>query len=369
MSKINYFCLAFFIINVLGIKQTRRDFYNLNPNFKDQENIQENKVDYSDRCDLISEGPICLFNSDRILLPDNTNDDLIGYWSFDEIEPVDHSGKSNHAIGNVKAGPSFGGYGSSALFSDGNYLQVPHKHNLDSNSFTFTFWLYIIDDFSNNDQGEKNCPIIQKGDNNGTNYESIFTIIYDREEKNLKINVHSSNEEELLSQSKVLPRHWVHIAVIKTKENVIQLYVNGIFDNQFALTSNFESNHSSLFIGGTPQTKEDCKYHFLIDELRFYKTEVEQDYIQAEASPVLGGVSPNFLKIGCKDFLLEEAKAKCTDGYRLCTSIELHTGGFQIARNLGLINWDTHIWTYSALENINDFQQLKGLGLCCEILN
>ena len=71
-----------------------------------------------EECDMLTQGPICLFNGDRILLPYNTQSDLSGYWSFDEIRPLDQSGHKNHAIGVVKPGASFGGYGSSALFSN-----------------------------------------------------------------------------------------------------------------------------------------------------------------------------------------------------------------------------------------------------------
>jgi hypothetical protein len=46
----------------------------------------------------------------------------------------------------------------------------------------------------------------------------------------------------------------------------------------------------------------------------------------------------------------------------------LHSAGFQIARNLGLLSWDTHLWTFSATQDTNIYSGLKGLGLCCEKL-
>ena len=92
------------------------------------------------------------------------------------------------------------------------------------------------------------------------------------------------------------------------------------------------------------------------------------NFIQAEASSILGLIQPNFLRIGCLDCTLNEAKNSCEENYRLCTSLELHSAGFQIARNLGLLSWDTHLWTFSATQDTNIYSGLKGLGLCCEKL-
>ena len=78
----------------------------------------------SNECDLITDGPICLFNGDKIILPYSRPENLIGYWNFDEMRPLDYSGLRNHALNIVKSGPSFGGIGNSAFFSNGDHLEV-----------------------------------------------------------------------------------------------------------------------------------------------------------------------------------------------------------------------------------------------------
>ena len=144
--------------------------------------------------------------------------------------------------------------------------------------------------------------------------------------------------------------------------------MNGILDTEAILQGGYQENKSPLYIGNAPWMSSQCEFPFLMDELRYYSKALEEDYIQAEAAPALGGISPNFLKLGCSDCGIDEANSKCVNGYRLCTSIELHTGGYQIARSLGLLSWDTHIWTHSALDNKKDYMSLKGLGLCCKVL-
>jgi len=32
------------------------------------------------------------------------------------------------------------------------------------------------------------------------------------------------------------------------------------------------------------------------------------------------------------------------------------------------LNWNTHIWSHSAIKNVKDFDKLTGLSLCCSDL-
>ena len=66
---------------------------------------------------------------------------------------------------------------------------------------------------------------------------------------------------------------------------------------------------------------------------------------------------------------LDEAEKSCTGNYALCSSIEIHTGAYQVARNLGWLNWDTYFWTKSALNAREQYAQIKGLGICCHKLS
>jgi hypothetical protein len=322
-------------------------------------------------CDLVTDGPICIYNGDRVLLPWAKPNGLVGYWNFDEMKPLDNSGNKLHAIGIVKPGPAFGGLGSSALFSSGDFVQVPFNNGFDSKNFSITFWLFVVQDFFTSNKGIRFCPFIQRGEDDlvEKKYQRSPGIYFDRKDKNFVIFTTTSDKdntegETLTSNAKITYQRWLHVSLVKDG-NKLKLYVNGILDAQVTLKGDLNTNNGPLFIGNTPWLKDQCDFPFLLDELRYYDMPVEEDKIQAEASPVLGGIEPNFIRLGCMECTLEAAAQVCKEGYRLCSSIELHTGGYQIARSMGWLNWNTHIWTNGALKTPKDFENLKGLGLCC----
>jgi len=330
----------------------------------------EKKFDIS-MCELVTNGPICLMNGDRIFLPMANPKGLSGYWSFDEASPFDDSGNGNHAINLAKVGPSLGGIGNSALFSEGNFLKVPNQNIFNTINFTITFWFYLINQKIDENLSLKLCPILQKGDDDLFNksYSRLPAIFFDRKDKNFKIytktNLQNLNQgESFNSNAKVTSDKWYHIALIKKNEKLF-FYVNGILDFKFDLKGTQIINSGNLYIGGSPAYSDQCKFSFLIDELRYYNVAIEEDYIEAEASPSLGGIEPNFLQLGCLNCNIKQAASSCVDGYKLCSSIEMHTAGYQISRTMGWLKFDTHIWTHGALENEKEFENVKGLALCC----
>ena len=313
-----------------------------------------------EECDLITEGPITI-DSDRILLPSPLIEGLLFYYSFDLNLPLDQSGRNNHPIGKVKPGFCLGGNGNSALFDEGNFLQVDTNNNNDFsfNDFTVTFWFYLLD-FN---EIEDKCPIFYKGNDK----ESTISIEINDKDKNYIINI--DNKEIIESRSKIVSKRWTHISLIKS-DIELSLYINGILDTKKTLNSEILNLiKNQIYIGNVPWLKEKCILEFMIDEIRLYKKSLSEDYIQAEASPSLGGIEPNFISIGCLNCSLEEANSKCNEGYKLCTSLELHTGGYHIAKSLGLINSETYIWTHNSLDDENKNPYKKGLGLCCKIIN
>lgn len=335
-----------------------------------QADAYNKKFDNSE-CDLISDGAICLFNGERVLLPMAAPKGLVGYWNFDEVRPLDNSGNRNHGVGVVKSGPAFGGSGASAFFSGGDYITIPYQTAMSSPDFTVTFWLFVVQDFFTASKGIRYCPLFQRGNDDlfSKKFQRSPALYYDRKEKSLKFYVKTKNEEliqgeSLTSNARITTQRWLHIAIVKI-DNKLKLYVNGILDNQMILKSNIEKSEAPLYIGNVPWLKDQCDYPFLMDEVRYYNSAIEEDKIQAEASPILGGIEPSFLQLGCMNCPLKEASTACVDGYRLCTSIELHTGGYQIARSMGWLKWNTHIWTHGALKTPGDFAKLKGLALCC----
>ena len=96
-------------------------------------------------CDLYTEGPICIFNGKKIILPNAEVKGLKLYYSFDQIRAIDESGNGNHAKGDFYSGPSFTGIGNSAYFKDGLFLEIP-DNKLYDNYFSFTFYLFRLKD-------------------------------------------------------------------------------------------------------------------------------------------------------------------------------------------------------------------------------
>ncbi len=96
-------------------------------------------------------------------------------------------------------------------------------------------------------------------------------------------------------------------------------------------------NNMPYFIGNTPWHKEDCNVASMIDDIRIYDKVIDIDFIQAESQLALSGVEPSFITFGCADCDVHTASASCQSNYHLCTSIELYTGGYQVARILGWV--------------------------------
>ncbi len=362
-------------------KKPQKPHHGKEPLRKEQDNISQTCKNNNniitpfttDQCDIITDGPICISGLNRVLLPDAIPKGLIGYWNFDETQPIDNSGSHNHAKGKSSAGAAFGGEGASALFSSGDYLEVPFSKAFVSNEFSVTFWLYVVQDFYSN-KSTRFCPLIQRGvdDLSSKTYKRAPALYYDRKEKILKFYVKTTNPdnpqgESVTSNAAVTSQRWLHIGLVKSGYN-IKIYVNGILDNQVTTTQNLENNEDALFIGNVPWLKDQCDFPYLIDELRFYNIAIEEDFLQAEASPSLGGIEPNFIQLGCMDCSLKDASKSCTENFHLCTSVELHTGGYQVARSMGWLKWNTHLWSHGALKNAKRFKKLKGISLCCSDL-
>jgi len=327
----------------------------------------------NNECDIITEGPICLFNGEKIILPNARHENLIGYWNFEEIRALDNSGLRNHALNVVKSGPTFNGIGNSGYFSNGDYLEVSHTKAFEGDDFTITFWIFMIQDFFSANKGTRYCPLIQKGkdDLSSKSYSRFPAIFFDRKEKFIQVFLKTKTQnskniegEFITSNSKINNQKWMHISLVK-KNKQIKLYINGILDNTLEVSDTLQKNSENIFIGGTPWLKEECNYSFLMDELRYYNSDINESLIMAEASPALGGIEPNYINLGCVNCSLQTASKSCKDKYRLCSPIELHTGGYQVARNMGWLNWNTHIWTYSALQSPKVFEKFKGLAICC----
>jgi hypothetical protein len=132
-------------------------------------------------------------------------------------------------------------------------------------------------------------------------------------------------------------QRWTHV-VINRIDKKARIYINGIMDSVNLTEGYSKPNKENWFVGATPWYKEDCHVPLLIDELRIYNRELGEGEIEAEAGNALGGLEPSFIQLGCINCLLEQASKSCMEGYHLCTSMELHAGGYQVARAMGWVS-------------------------------
>lgn len=340
-----------------------------------------------DECDIIAEGSICLYNGRKVLMAEATPKGLVGHWNFDEAKVLDSSGSGNHAKNAIPAGPGYGGHGSSAMFNGFDWVEIPHSPSFNSPTYSITFWLFLYKDpAAAIRHGSQSCPILHKG---ASNDEKSPSLVIDSATRGLRFvsstsNTQAPDGEDVAAFARVPVGRWTHIAVVR-EEQKSTIYVNGVLDAASGSVGKTSLNTGPLFVGGVPWLKEKCHLSSYVDSLRVYSREVTAEEVQAEAAPALGGIEPSFVRLGCLSCSLTEAGQKCPAGYHLCSSMELHTGGYQVARIQGYANWDSHLWTSGQLAKLESQpagaaaaelafaavtpeSQKLGLGLCCNDL-
>lgn len=321
-------------------------------------------------CDISVEGGICLYKGESVLLPNARQSGLTGYWTFDDNKALDYSGNKNHAKSSVPAGHSAGGRGSSAKFSGSEYLEIPSADSLSAKIFSATFWTFLEKDDAVKIT-EEWCPLLQKGNDDATNviYERTPAVFFNRNTRGIRVYITTTEagdfpEGEFVdSYARIQYHRWNHIAVIRTQSK-IKLYINGIPDNTNSTEGWTSPNKSPLYIGSTPAKLEACQMPLLIDEVRYFDRELTEIEIQSEAAGALGQIEPRYIKFGCYDCTVSSASSACSSSYHLCTTIELHSGGYSVARINGWTDLNRNVWSYSALEAASDSDEL-GLGICC----
>jgi len=364
------------------------------------------------QCDAEIAGPICLGGREEALLAPALQEGLVGYWSFDGSLPLDASGNGYHGAGRVKAGPSQGGRGSSALFQ-GTVLKVPSAAALDLRDFSYTFWLYLVEDGPTRAAtASQLCPLVRKGLDSGAHFPSEEygrrsaaspAVLFDSRTRRLHVELATLRDgdcadsasgsagacakaelEVFESNARLGKGRWFHVALVRLDgERRTRLYVNGILDSSQGTQGHLRPNQEPLYVGsGDPVSQGRCgDLPFYMDELRAYDRPLEPDEIEAEAASALAGVEPAFVRLACTACPLEEALQNCPQGYHLCDSLEMHMGGYQVARTLGWLEHGGRVWSRSspaaaagpaadaALASPASAPAqgaaLLGLGLCC----
>lgn len=319
-------------------------------------------------CEVESTGPICFTGSGQtqVVLPLAMPPGLQGFWSFDGSLPLDESGNENHGESQVLPGPAFAGQGASAYFHR-TYLVVPDGKRLALQDFSYTFWVYFVDGPAHMHEGMRYCPIVRKGLDNtvrptevAPRYAAAPAILFDRETRKLRIELTTNNPdtsgavgnsggEALESNARLRKGRWFHIAVVRLDgQRRTRLYVNGILDASMNTQGFTEPNDEPLYIGSDPLVNDRCDVPMYVDELRIYNRALQPDELQAEAAPSLAGVEPSFVRLSCIACPLQQAVENCPEGYHICNSLELHLGGYQVARTLGWLERDARVWSHAS---------------------
>lgn len=306
-------------------------------------------------------------------MPDAAPDGLVAHWSFDDSKGLDSSGHQHHAKTAVGSGPAQGSRGASAYFSGNNYVEIENSAELNATVFTYTLWIYLYRDAEVEGgvgTGFRWCPLLQKGLDDPTNrsFARAPALFLDRRERGLRFYITSTASDaypqgEYIESAAHLPyQRWTHLALLRG-ERRSRLYVNGILDVSNSTDGSTVANSASLFIGGTPGSGIGCQVGHLQDEVRVYTRELSEEEIEAEAAGALGEIEPRYVRIGCLNCPQSSAEESCPGNYHLCTSIELHSGAYQVARANGWVGWNSRVWARGA-----QAEEGQGLGVCCQDL-
>lgn len=341
----------------------------------------QNAADAS--CDVTSSGPLCFASQQWALLPSAKVPGLVGWWTFNEQTPLDSSGNGNHGTSAILHGPSPAGGGHSAIFSR-NFLLVPHSKQFQLEDFTYSFWVNIRHDAgSRDDRAARWCPLLRKGVylSKAEEFANAPALLYSRKTGRLRAAVTTTESsrgdgEFVDSSARLLPNRWTHVALVHHRAKArLLIYVNGILDAATATKGRLVLNEYPLYVGGDPFTAEACGQTLLLDELRVHDRALAPHELQAQAAPAFGGADPSYVHLGCSSCTLREAIRSCPKTRHICTSLELHTGGYQVARSLGWLAAGTRVWTHAAIADEAALERQgqssavslpeNGLGLCC----
>lgn len=356
-----------------------------------------------ENCDLTVQGPVCLMNNRRILLPAANPSGLAGHWTFDDAWPTDASGNGLHSQTPAKSGAGVGHSGFAGSFDRSEQGFEP-VHIVDdtgrlmSTDATVTFWLFVVrppiqssSSESSVSQSGADCAVFFKGNISASGSSAATAAgspsVFLTSKNRLGFPANGILQH---SQARLPTGRWTHVsffvflvlvdvqavfllrlgsfsltfftsfrlddqqvAIVRLSSET-SLYVNGVLDTKVAETSPTQSAGGPLYIGGVPALAKLAtegqeglceRVHVMLDEVKFYTAAQPPWAIEAEASPALGSVAPRFARLGCTGCSRPEAQDACTTNYHLCSETELFSGAMQVARSLGYIDAATpNIW-------------------------
>jgi hypothetical protein len=313
---------------------------------------------YTVPCDISAKRGICLFDGQKVIVPDAGPKGLIGRYSFDDNPAIDNSRFGNHGAQRIESAPGRGGAGSSASFNgdEKKFVEIPTSKSLATLSeFSLSFWIYFPETLD--PHLPKDCPIIAKGVNND---RKLFSFSVDASTRTLTFNSLRAGGK-VSSRGRIGPHRWTHVAAVRSAKS-LSLFLHGVLDQTEQSSGGLQEPESPVYIGHVPWSDKNCRVPFYIDDLRIYSRALSRAEIEAESFPSLGAIEPSFSHLGCLSCGYGDAVGSCRSGYHLCSQIELNAGAYQVARAMGWGDSQTHIWA-----NIGNSNPPPGvrLAMCC----
>ncbi|CAD8112238.1 unnamed protein product [Paramecium primaurelia] len=320
---------------------------------KSQDELAEGEEMESD-CDMEFDMPFCSGNGTPMQENSFLNTLKI-LLSFNDMKVVNKIDQSEYEVEELERGPTLYDDGYSGVFKGSQILEMPQ--NEQTPYFTYSMWLFFPRT-SGAERPRSVCPIFQKG-NEETHYPSLY---YDQKHKQFIVYIDQTVTSEntgLVSVSRPLANQWIYVSLVSTSSK-LKLYINGVLDNIKIFQAAPKPNDYALYVGNTPWFKDYCSMMFLLDKFQYYTEEIKAYFIQAQAQFQLESASIHF---GCISCNIEEASGACISGYHLCTKIEFYSGVYNVARQLGWMDYGDFVWTYQDAIRKND--KKKGLAVCC----
>lgn len=223
--------------------------------------------DFDESCILIP-GCLCFGEDQTCITKDAEQTDLIAWYTFDEIYAFDHVGNLGEWDPTPNAGPSWGGHGNSAYYSDSGYSKLEHDDLLQQTEITYAFWLFLVDV---DQTGWK--VIMHKGDDVNDNSPTIFLYPDDN-----RLHVRFATEDNFASSAdsngELHVGSWTHVAVVFSSTS-ISIYLNGQLDSSSTTDSSIIFSTGPIYMGGDPWQNGIEGY---VDDFRIYSTMLTSNF-------------------------------------------------------------------------------------------
>lgn len=214
------------------------------------------------------------------------DDGLVGYWTFDDGQALDHSGNGNFGVVN---GPNLvqGKIGEGALNFDGenNHVDLGPIHDYPSDEITVAAWINPRD-LAN--CSAYDCRILSKATGIWTqDHYIMLSTIRSAGDVRLRFRLMTDGwtELQIASSGNLSNGEWVHVAATYDGSNM-RLFVDGEEIGSVPKTGPIDNDPSvPVWIGGNPSSLLSRPWSGTIDDVRMYDRALTQQEIQLLINP------------------------------------------------------------------------------------